>query len=310
LIKVMHEIAERSQPITGRGVRYKLFSLGLIPSMSRNDMQAVYRLLKEAREEGIIPWEWIVDETRELEQVATWDDPAQFVRCVVRSYRRDFWNQQPERVEVWSEKGTIRGVLQPVLDEYGVDFRVMHGFGSATIINDVSQHDDSHPLTILYIGDFDPSGLWMSERDHPERLSRSGGNHISIERIALLRDDCDLLGRQPAFNVKEKKKTHARRGSGKNYGQPCWELDAMDPNDLRSRVEDEIEKHIEPEAWERCRVIDEAERESLRHVLDSGTLSGGRWKHVLAERGRRIQSEPWQGKGRRDPPAATSITAG
>jgi hypothetical protein len=123
LIKAMHEITERSQPITGRGVGYKLFSSGLIAAMSRNDMQTVYRLLKEAREEGIIPWEWVVDETRELERVATWDNPAAFVRCVARSYRRDFWDQQPERVEVWSEKGTIRGVLQPVLDEYGVGFR-------------------------------------------------------------------------------------------------------------------------------------------------------------------------------------------
>lgn len=60
LITAMHEISEESQPITGRGVGYKLFSLNLIPSMSRNDMQVVYRLLKEAREEGTIPWEWIV----------------------------------------------------------------------------------------------------------------------------------------------------------------------------------------------------------------------------------------------------------
>ena len=123
LIQAMYEIAEEAQPITGRGVGYKLFSLNLIPSMSRNDMQTVYRLLKEAREEGIIRWGWIVDETRELEQVTTWDNPASFVRCVARSYRRDFWQQQPERVEVWSEKGTIRGVLQPVLDELGVGFR-------------------------------------------------------------------------------------------------------------------------------------------------------------------------------------------
>jgi hypothetical protein len=28
----------------------------------------LYRLLKEARERGIIPWSWIVDETRELER--------------------------------------------------------------------------------------------------------------------------------------------------------------------------------------------------------------------------------------------------
>jgi hypothetical protein len=241
--------------------------------MNRNDMQGVYRLLKEAREEGTIPWGWIVDETRELEQVPTWDNPADFVRTVARSYRRDFWKQQPSRVEVWSEKGTVRGVLQPVLDEYGLGFRVMHGFGSATIINEVSQFDDGRPLIILYIGDFDPSGLWMSERDIPERLSRYGGNHISIKRIALLRGDCVLLGRRPAFNVKEKKKDPRAPWFRKTFGQLCWELDAMDPNDLRSRVEEQITRHIESEAWERCRIVDEAERESMRHVLD-------RWHHV------------------------------
>ena len=96
--------------------------------MAANEMQRVYRLLKEAREQGNIPWEWIVDETRSLERISTWDDPDQYARCVARSYRRDFWNQQPVRVEVWSEKGTIRGVLQPVLDQYAVGFRVMHGF--------------------------------------------------------------------------------------------------------------------------------------------------------------------------------------
>src|SRR5262249_44204536 len=79
------------------------FTAGLIPSMETNEMQRVYRLLKEAREEGIIPWEWIVDETREFERVSTWDDPAQYARIVAQSYRRDFWNLQPFRCEVWSE---------------------------------------------------------------------------------------------------------------------------------------------------------------------------------------------------------------
>jgi hypothetical protein len=147
----------------------------------------------------------------------------------------------------------------------------MHGFGSATILNDVSQSDDDRPLIILYIGDFDPSGLWMSEHDIPERLSRYGGNHISIERIALLRKDCVALGRKPAFNVKEKTKDSRTPWFRKTYGQLCWELDAMDPRDLRDRVEQEIVKHIEPEAWERCRIVDEAERESLRDFLS-------RWK--------------------------------
>ena len=94
-------------------------------------MQRVYRLLQKAREQGIIPWDWIVDETRAIERVSTWAIPPQYARSVARSYRRDFWDQQPHRVQVWSEKGTVRGVLAPVLDHYAVGFRPVHGFNSA-----------------------------------------------------------------------------------------------------------------------------------------------------------------------------------
>jgi hypothetical protein len=170
LIQAMRVIAEATQPITGRGVGYKLFTAKLIKSMSTNEMQKVYRLLRIAREQGDIPWEWIVDETRELERVPTWDNPEQYARTVARSYRRDFWNQQPVRIEVWSEKGTIRGVLKPVLDHYAVGFRVMHGFTSATAVNDVAEDGDGRDLIVLYVGDLDPSGMFMSECDLPKRL--------------------------------------------------------------------------------------------------------------------------------------------
>ena len=55
LIDAMWTIAIAAQPITGRGIGYKLFTAGLIPSMARSEMKRVYRLLKEAREEGTIP---------------------------------------------------------------------------------------------------------------------------------------------------------------------------------------------------------------------------------------------------------------
>ena len=44
LIAAMHDIAEAARPITGRGVGYKLFTAGLIPSMARSEMAKVYRL--------------------------------------------------------------------------------------------------------------------------------------------------------------------------------------------------------------------------------------------------------------------------
>ena len=264
LIEAMRSITEAAQPITGRGVGYKLFTAGLIPSMGRADMQRVYRLLKEAREQGIILWEWIVDESRELERVSSWDDPEQYTRCVINAYRRDYWDQQPVRLEVWSEKGTVRGVLQPVLDEYGVVFRVMHGFASATAVYDVAQGDDGRPLIVLYVGDWDPSGLCMSEQDLPKRLEKYDGQHVELQRIALTRDQ---LAGLPSFPAADKKKDGRYKWFVRNYGKCCWELDALDPNVLRGCVEAAITEQIEPTAWERCRVVERAERDSLRTVM-------------------------------------------
>lgn len=189
LIDAMREIAEAAQPITGRGVGYKLFTAGLIPSMATGDMRSVYRLLKEARERGIIRWEWIVDETREVEKVPTWSDPEDYIRTVKRSYRRDFWQHQPNRVMVVSEKGTVRGLIRPVTDEYGVGFLPVHGFSSATTAHDLALDDDGRTLIILYVGDYDPSGMFMSEEDLPKRMDKYGGDHVDIRRIALMKPD-------------------------------------------------------------------------------------------------------------------------
>jgi hypothetical protein len=265
LIDEMYEIAETRQPITGRGVGYQLLCSGLIDSMSTGEMKKVYRLLKIARERGLIPWEWIVDETRELERSSSWRDPAEYVRAVRRSYRRDFWADQPLRVEVWSEKGTVRGVLAPVLEEYGVGFRVMHGFGSATSIYDVAQGCSEAPLIVLYVGDFDPSGLYMSEHDLPGRIQKYGGAHITLKRVALLPEDLDNL---PSFPASAKKKDSRYKWFTKYYGNECWELDAMDPNTLRDRVAESIIDEIEPVAWNRCERAQEAEVESLQALLD------------------------------------------
>ena len=263
LIEAMHPIIAAAQPITGRGVGYKLFVKKLIASMKTPDMKRVYRLLKEARERGIIPWEWIVDEGREEEGASSWDDPEEYTRCVINGYRREYWNQSSTVHS--SEKGTVRGILAL---QYGVKFRIVHGFTSATTVNDIASDDDGRPLILLYVGDWDPSGLCMSERDLPGRLAKYGGNHVVLKRIALTRDQLRGL---PSFPASDKKKDTRYEWFVQNYGDRCWELDALDPNELRACVEREILKHIEPTAWERCKVVERAEQELLRTVM-------GKWK--------------------------------
>jgi hypothetical protein len=245
-------------------VCYRLSTQKIIPDMSKGSTQKVSTQLVWARENDVIPWEWIVDETRSAEQVSTWRDEQSFVNSIKRSYRKDLWHDQPYEVEVWSEKGTVRGTLWPVLSELGVSFRVFHGFTSATAVYEVSDYSWNYKhIKALYVGDYDPSGMSMSESDLPNRIEKYRGN-IEIKRVALTYYDTDGL---PSFSVEEKKKDTRYSWFKENYGNRCWELDAMNPVDLRKRVDTEIRDLIDWAEWTRSAKTEAAEIESINTVL-------------------------------------------
>jgi hypothetical protein len=268
LIEAAHAILAEIQPATVRAVCYRLFTLGLIPNMGKSATNAVSRQLTWAREQQIIPWSWIVDETRAPERVAAWENPEQYIDVVQRSYRRDRWTDQPAWIEVWSEKGTIRGMLAPVLDAYGVTFRVMHGYGSATAIHQAADEIAGRlqVLTMFYVGDWDPSGLHMSAVDLPARMAEYGG---AIEMIRLALTAQDTTPRLPSFSVETKCHDTRYRWFVEHYGTRCWELDALNPIVLRDRVEAAIRERIDWQAWERADVVERAERESLTTILQA-----------------------------------------
>ena len=117
----------------------------------------------------------------------------------------------------------------------------MHGFSSATAVHEtaVASRGDRRQLVILYCGDADPSGRYMSEIDLPARLRRYGGQ-ARILRIALT--DSDLPG-LPSFKAKPSDPRY--RWYKTRYGEDAWELDALDPNILRTRVEEAILGYID-----------------------------------------------------------------
>ena len=67
-IEAAYDILEEIQPTSVRAVCYRLFTEGLISTMAVRETQKVSSDLVLAREEGLIPWKWIVDETREAER--------------------------------------------------------------------------------------------------------------------------------------------------------------------------------------------------------------------------------------------------
>ena len=283
LVSAAYEIARDTRPITVRGIAYKLFTAGFIANMSKNETAKVSRLLTRAREEGVIPWEWIVDETRQTERVNTWSSTDAIIHAAVNGYRRNYWQDQPNWVEVWSEKGTVRGVLRQVLEHFGVPFRVMHGFGSATAVNDLAAETQraDKPLTILYVGDWDPSGLYMSAVDLPGRIARYGGR-CQIIRIALALQDVGEGTDLPSFDVATKANDARYKWFVDRYGIRCWELDAMDPNDLRERVQNHIAQLIDAPAWQRATEVEGVEVASMQefHASWKASISGQDGKYV------------------------------
>ena len=56
----------------------------------------------------------------------------------------------------------------------------------------------------------------------------------------------------------------------------CWELDALSPVVLRERLEQAIVDEIEPEAWERVKLCEQAEQASLANIL-------GKWQRIVTQ---------------------------
>jgi hypothetical protein len=297
----MVEIAGSIQPCSVRALAYQLFNRKLIPSMALKYTRKVSELCVIAREEGTIPWDWIVDPTRAEQRVATWADPVAYARAVQRSYRRNKWLDQPTHVIVWSEKATVEGTIRPVLEQYEVPFQVLHGWSGATPVWDAAQANlaRNQDTLILYIGDYDPSGMYMSEVDLPQRLARYSSAtpgekridldwaigalaevRLEIRRIALTETDTVALGAATRFPASDKKGNAQKKGDSRyewfveNHGHWCWELDALSPKVLRERLEDAIVAELDPDAWDRYTRIEELEREAIVATCQSwGSIS-------------------------------------
>jgi hypothetical protein len=301
LVQAAHDILEEIHPASVRSVCYQCFVRGLIPGMDKASTNRVGALLTRAREEGEIPWEWIVQEGRAIEGRASWKDPAAYARAVQASYRKNKWEGQPKRIIVVSEKGTVRGTLAPVLDELEVDFLPVGGYASATRVWELAQEGDTdQPLLLLCLGDQDPSGRSMSDMDLPLRLYRYASESYSpqikdalrqapervlvsgladhgleIRRIALTVEDTDDLGDDLAFPAADKIDDPRHDWFVATHGALCWELDAMNPNDLRDRVRSAIRLEMDLAAWDRYVAAEAAERASIVQALQTwNSISG------------------------------------
>lgn len=123
---------------------------------------------------GIVDWEAIEDRLRKPSRPAAFDSPQDIVRAAINQYRKDRQLGQKIHIEVWVEKDALSGVLKRVTEKYGIRIMVNRGYSSASAMYDSYERfyeafQANQKVKILYLGDFDPSGVDMV-RDIKSRI--------------------------------------------------------------------------------------------------------------------------------------------
>jgi hypothetical protein len=85
------ELLAAHQSDTVRGNMYLVVSAGFLPDTSNKSYDRIQRLLNRLRENGTIPFEWVVDNVRQTIKPSSWSGLQDYAEAVRDAYRMDYW---------------------------------------------------------------------------------------------------------------------------------------------------------------------------------------------------------------------------
>lgn len=245
---IIQEYVADNITLTLRQLYYQLVSKAIIPNKQR-EYKNLGNLLSKARLAGLVDWDAIEDRAR---QAVAWRSYETIQDCVdeaAEGFTLPRWKDQPEYVELWCEKDALSSVLRPICSELFATFMVNRGYSSSSAMYEardrIRYKANGRETTIIYLGDFDPSGEDMV-RDIRDRLATFRVRHLTVEKLALNPDQVKKwkLPPNPA-------KMSDSRASGfvQEHGQLSYEVDAIPPKDLQKMVRYAIQDHMDMDLY-------------------------------------------------------------
>jgi hypothetical protein len=177
-------------PTSARFLFYELVQRGQLSKTAtgaRRPDQNLHDALTDIREDGRVPWDWIVDETRSLENYTGYPTIKQGVLASVPHITLDPW--QGRAPLVLTESRSLAGVLRSVVSDYACRIAATNGQCGGFLRTDVGptlQADDR----VLYLGDLDLAGDQI-EANTRRVLEREAGGALRWERLALTKRQVD-----------------------------------------------------------------------------------------------------------------------
>jgi hypothetical protein len=197
-----HE-SDDALPTNGHFLFYELEQAGVVPKYyldengrkrPRQPSHDITDALMVLREAGLIPWDWIEDETRFISNWPYADSVRDYLDDTIDSARIDLW-QGSEPPLLICESAAVAGVLRNLAYRYLVPITGIRGQCGGFLVNEVV------PLLqrrrrVLYIGDYELRGPAdqieaNTRRRLEEHTDRDFGGDGAWERIALTKEQVE-----------------------------------------------------------------------------------------------------------------------
>lgn len=177
-------------PTNARFLYYELVQRGRLSKErtgARRPDQDLHDALTDIREDGRIPWSWIIDETRLLEDYTGQSSVKQGVLDRLPYVKLDPWRGRSPLV--LTESRSLAGVLRSIISEHRARIASTNGQCGGFLRTDIAP--TLRPETrVLYLGDYDLSGGQIEENTR-RVLEREIGGELRWERLALTKDQVD-----------------------------------------------------------------------------------------------------------------------
>jgi hypothetical protein len=271
-------IVEENRPCSVRQVYYR--GIGTLWDKDRGHDRTNYNdvvsNLGVMRENGELPWGWLVDTGRWVRQDTMYDSLTDALENTHATYRRNLWASQPRRVEVWAESDSTSMLVEDVTRKLGVGLFSCKGQAGKEFAWSSAQAylSINKPVTILYLGDWDPSGLAIP-RSLEDRLNRYSNDAVEItfRRLAVTPEQISSYG-LISHDTNSRDSSHQRFAAEcRRLGVPieAVELEAFPAPVLREIVETTLYDAIDDgNAWDATIDAELADLEMLADMAARG----------------------------------------
>jgi hypothetical protein len=260
----IYKIVKDQQPITVRGVFYQAEVLGIV-SKDENGYKMVQTDLTLMRKSDEMPYEWLVDNTRNVIRPYAYASVADALEQLSENYAVNLWKDASCLVQVWLEKDALSGVIDQVTLDYGVPLMVARGFSSLSFLHKQASNlrGETRPVYVYLLGDYDPSGVNAHENIEKSLREMAPEVEFHFKRLGVAKDQIRRW-KLPTRLTKQSDTRAAAWGD-----EPSVELDAIEPKRLRKIVQDAINKHLTEDELVELRSNEQAERDYIMSLSEA-----------------------------------------